>query len=443
MPEETLHENRSVYQDRSFIGMLVTQFLGAFNDNVFKQILLFVCIDLAAGKREDNLQGVATIVFAVPFILLSGYCGYFSDKKSKRDIVITSKVLEIVVMALGALAFLSGSVFAMMTVLFFMGAQSALFGPSKYGILPELFKDRDLPRVNGAILMTTFLSIILAFWISGEIKESLDGELWKASVICIGIAVVGTLTALLVRRTPVAHPEMSFHISALAVKHDTWKVIRKDRRLFWTLIAASVFWTTGGVVYPNATNDLGIQQFGWGEAATGRLAACTGIGIALGCAVAGFLSRSKFDGRLVRFGSTGMLIGLVLLALPGSTPGTIAIGWQGAVLALIWLGFCAGLFTVPLQVLLQAATPRDHVGRVMGAMNLANWIGLALSGVYYSIWNLIFSGMNVHIPYNAMYGAAALLILPLVLFYRPESVELGSIKDEHISDDKPEMNSSR
>ena len=166
--------------------------------------MLFVCIDLAAGRREDNLQGVATIVFAIPFILLSGYCGYLSDKISKRTIVVTSKVLEIAVMILGGMAFLSGNIMVMLSVLFFMGAQSALFGPAKYGILPELFPDRELPRVNGAILMTTFLSIILGFAIAGEIKEALNGELWKASYFCVAIAVIGTLTSLLIRKTPSA-----------------------------------------------------------------------------------------------------------------------------------------------------------------------------------------------------------------------------------------------
>lgn len=425
---------KTVYRDRSFLGMLITQFLGAFNDNVFKQILLFVCIDLAAGNRAENLQGMATTVFAVPFILLSGLCGFLSDKQSKRSIIVFSKVLELVVMGLGALAFLSGSVTAMMVVLFCMGSQSALFGPSKYGILPELFPERELPRVNGAILMTTFLSIILGFAISGEIKERLNDQLWVASFFCMAIAILGILTSLMVRKTPIAHPTMQFHLSALAVSKETKELILKDRRLLWALLATALFWTTGGVVYPNATNDLGIQQFGWGEAATGRLAACTGIGIAVGCFVGGYLSRDRFDGRLVRFGSTGMLIGLVVLALPGSTPDTIAIGWQGAILALIWLGFCAGLFTVPLNVFLQGATPRLHKGRVIGAMNLANWIGLAFSGVYYSICNKIFALDSLHVPHNAMYGAAALVVLPLVLFFRPESIELNEIRNNTCGD---------
>lgn len=427
MADGTPINQTSVYKDRSFIGMLVTQFLGAFNDNVFKQIMLFVCIDLAAGKREDNLQGVATIVFAIPFILLSGYCGYLSDKISKRTIVVTSKTLEIVVMILGGMAFLSGNIMVMLSVLFFMGAQSALFGPAKYGILPELFPDRELPRVNGAILMTTFLSIILGFAIAGEIKEALDGELWKASYFCVAIAIVGTLTSLLIRKTPIASPDIKFHISSLAVNRETARLIWNDKRLFWTLIATSVFWTTGGVVYPNATNDLGIQQFGWGEAATGRLAACTGIGIAIGCMVAGYLSRDKFDARLVRGGALGMLLGLIALAIPSSNSSSIAIGAPGAIAALIWLGFCAGLFTVPLQVFLQAATPSLHKGRIIGAMNLANWIGMGLAGVYYQLWNNLFAAQKFHVPHNAMYGAAAMLILLLVIFYRPKSISLGEI----------------
>ncbi|WP_417851358.1 MFS transporter [Thalassoglobus sp.] len=430
MADEPQKSHGPIYKDRSFLGMLVTQFLGAFNDNVFKQILLFVCIDFAAGKREADLQGLATTVFAIPFIILSGYCGFLSDKLSKRNLIVTSKVLEIVVMGLGGFAFLSGNISIMMAVLFLMGAQSALFGPSKYGILPELFSEKDLPRVNGWILMTTFLSIILGFAISGEIKEALNDDLWKASYICVGIAIVGTLTALMVRKTPIANPDAKFEPSTLIVNSETRRLIFKDRRLLWTLVATSVFWTTGGVVYPNATNDLGIKQFGWGEAATGRLAACTGIGIALGCLVAGYLSRNRFNGKLVRFGAIGMFLGLIVMALPSSSPATIAIGVPGAIIGLIWLGFCAGLFTVPLQVFLQTATPRLHKGRIIGAMNLANWIGMAMAGVYYSIWNQIFAIEGLNVPYNAMYGAAALLLLPLVLFYRPESVDLNDISSE-------------
>lgn len=449
MLEDTEAAQHSIYRDRSFLGMLITQFLGAFNDNFFKQFLLYVCLDLAIGNREQNLQGVASVVFAVPFILFSGYCGFLSDRTSKRQIVVISKLAEVVVMFLGMLAFLSHSLLAMFCVLFLMGTQSALFGPSKYGILPELFADRQLPRVNGSILMTTFLSIILAFWVSGEVKQLFAGQLWKASLFCIGIAVLGTLSSLMIRRTPVARPGLPFDWSVVAVSRDTWRVIWQDRRLFWTLLASSVFWTVGGVVYPNATNDLGKIQLGWSDAATGRLAACTGIGITLGCLVAGSLSRSRFDARLVKFGSWGMLLGLIALSLPGDKltrklpsgelfeTHHLAIGIPAGVTALIWLGFCAGLFTVPLQVFLQAATPVEHKGRIIGAMNLANWIGLAFAGVYYTIWNQLFTSRSFPMPCNAMYGAAALMLIPLALLFRPRTVELDAIHESAATTSQP------
>lgn len=417
---QAVSHNRSVLLDRSFIGMVLTQFLGAFNDNVFKQIILFICVGLAVDDRTKNLQGAATIAFSVPFILLSGYCGYLSDKVSKRSIIVLSKLLEILVMVLGMGAFLSGSVNVMLGVLFLMGAQSALFGPSKYGILPELFEMKDLPRVNGWVLMTTFLAIILGFTAAGYIKESLSDErLWTASFFCIGIAMLGTLTSLLIRPTPVARPEMTFHLSALAVSRETQLMLWENKRVLWVLLATSIFWTVGGVVYPNATNDLGMLQLKLGEASTGKLAACTGVGIAVGCFVAGALSRQQFDARLIRWGGRGMLLGMILLALPGSSSDTNLLGVAGSAAALVWLGFCAGLFTVPLTSYLQARTPRNQKGRIIGAMNLANWIGLAMSGVYYSVWNLILAGAQI--PPNAMYGAAALLLLPLVLFYHPRT----------------------
>src|SRR5690606_23623095 len=135
-------------------------FLGAFNDNLFKQLVLLLCVDLARNDPTQDQQGWAGVCFAVPFILFSGYAGFLSDRNSKRRIVVLAKVAEVLIMAMGLLAFLSGSLTALFVVLFLMGTQSAFFGPGKYGILPELLRDEDLPRANGIFLMTTFLAVI-------------------------------------------------------------------------------------------------------------------------------------------------------------------------------------------------------------------------------------------------------------------------------------------
>src|SRR5918996_1001269 len=162
-----------LYRDTSFRGMATTQFLGAFNDNLFKQLILLLATptaaQLASGGAADR-QAEAQVVFAASFLIFSGVAGYLSDRFSKRPVVILSKVAEIVVMLLGLIGFLYYGVVGfggMLFVLFLMGTQSAFFGPAKYGILPEMIRKSDLPRGNGIFLMLTFLAIIFGVALAG------------------------------------------------------------------------------------------------------------------------------------------------------------------------------------------------------------------------------------------------------------------------------------
>jgi acyl-[acyl-carrier-protein]-phospholipid O-acyltransferase/long-chain-fatty-acid--[acyl-carrier-protein] ligase len=415
----------ALYRDRSFWGIAVTQFLGAFNDNVFKQLVLLFCVNLAVEDRSQNAQGTAMLVFSAPFVLLSGFCGFLADRYSKRSIVVLSKVLEIVVMLLGLAAFLSGQLWALFVVLFLMGAQSALFGPAKYGILPELFEDQDLPRANGVLLMTTFTAIILGVAIAGQLMESFRSALWVSSSVCVGIAVVGTLTSLLIRATDVAHPGLPFDLSALAIPAETCRLLLGQRPLLLALAVTSLFWCVGGV-YQQAINDLGILQLQIGEATTGKLGACAALGIAVGCMVSGRLSHGRFNARLVRIGLWGMVLTLCGLAIPGWNGRASLLGVGGAATALVLLGGFAGLFAVPLQVYLQVKAPREQKGRIIGTTNLVNWIGIAISGVYYHGWNLVFASRQW--PPSLMFAAAAALLAPVALFYRPRDESLDRVE---------------
>src|SRR6478735_7197584 len=190
-----------LFGDPSFYGMTATQFLGAFNDNLFKQLMLLLAIPVgAAAATKADEQGFATMVFSLPFILFSGYAGYLSDRFSKRTVIVLAKLAEIGIMLLGVAAFLSYDLAGyrgLLVVLFLMGTHSAFFGPGKYGILPELFRDADLPRANGVILMTTFLAIIFGTASAGMLQgllydaagERVPERLWIGSLVCIGIAV--------------------------------------------------------------------------------------------------------------------------------------------------------------------------------------------------------------------------------------------------------------
>jgi acyl-[acyl-carrier-protein]-phospholipid O-acyltransferase/long-chain-fatty-acid--[acyl-carrier-protein] ligase len=248
-PEPTIgealrHESLpTLSRDASFWSMAVTQFLGAFNDNVFKQLILLLATptvaQVAAGTAED-LQSQAQLVFAASFLIFSGFAGYLSDRFSKRPIVILSKAAEIVCMLLGMVGFFFYDLIGfpgMLCVLFLMGTQSAFFGPSKYGILPEMLRPADLPRANGIFLMLTFLAIIFGMAAAGELKELLGNRLWIASLVCVGIAVLGTITSLWVRRVPPAQPDLEYRASCWVISNDMLALLRKDRELLWAIVS--------------------------------------------------------------------------------------------------------------------------------------------------------------------------------------------------------------
>jgi len=437
-----------LYEDLSFWGMNLTQFLGAFNDNLFKQVVLLLSIaavkaDGGEAVSEDD-QWLPMLVFAAPFLAFTGFAGYLSDKFSKRIIIILCKFAEIVVMALGGLGFYlytqSGSLTFAYTVLFLMGAQSAFFGPGKYGILPEMLRERDLPRANGFMLMLTFLAIIFGTVVAGQLLG--DGRLWLASSACVVIAVIGTLTSLFVRRVPAANPNLKFEPSAITVPPDMREMLAGDRPLLAALLVSSIFWLLAGLV-PSAVNAVGKLELQIGDAATSRLAGLIGVGIAIGCAIGGLVSKGRIDFRLLRIGVIGMCACLLIAGIPGGgdavgvkdaegnfvdLPGIGEsrqwLGYTGSIPIMLLLGVFTGLFAVPLQVFMQSRPPEDKKGRMIAVMNQANWVGVLLSaGTYYVLSRTVeYAGW----PRSTMFLFIAALTLPIAIFYHPKHDQLAN-----------------
>jgi MFS family permease len=463
-PESSARDPRpSLWHDLSYHGMNFTQFFGAFNDNLFKQLVLLICVDYFLATQTDY-QPYAQLMFALPFVLFSGFAGYLSDRISKVRIVVAMKIAEIGVMTAGlfALHAVTGRIEWLLLVVFLMGTHSAFFGPPKYGILPELFRGRDLPQVNGMIQMTTFLSIILGMALASLIKEWYDDRLWIGSAICIGIAVAGTLTSLVIRRTPVAHPGLKFTPSSLFMSGETWRMLRTDRPLLLVLVISSLFWFLGGVIQPSV-NAFGRLQMEYGDGRTGGLAVCMAIGIAIGCISAGAASRGKFRTGLVTLGASGVVGCLSALAALGSAHGVALMpkeptptvsstaetensaqspakrGAESTVkgpgesftellqttssfemvcrLLLVGVGFFAGLFYVPLAVVMQVRPPADKKGRMIGAMNLVNWICIVIAAGFYFAVIAVCQRLQIRVSW--IFAMSAAVMLPVALFYRP------------------------
>ena len=260
MTEETPFIRPPLFQDRSFWGLNLTQFFGAFNDNLFKQLVMLNCLDQASQGGRD-LQGLGLVLFAVPFIGISGFAGYLSDRFSKRTIIVLCKLAEVLIVLLGMIGFLLHSLPFLLAVLCLMGAHSAFFGPSKYGILPEMLRNQDLPRANGMILMATFLAIIFGLTAAGTVKYFFSSALWLASLPCLVIALLGLVTSLAIRRTPVAQPGLKFDAASFLIAPQTRQLLRHSPQLFSVLLMSSVFWFVGGTIYPPAINALAKEQF--------------------------------------------------------------------------------------------------------------------------------------------------------------------------------------
>jgi acyl-[acyl-carrier-protein]-phospholipid O-acyltransferase/long-chain-fatty-acid--[acyl-carrier-protein] ligase len=439
----------SLYRDRSFWGMTTTQLLGAFNDSVFKQIVLLLCatvIVVPASSASLDKQYVALALFSVPFVLFSGIAGYWSDRVTKKWIIVGAKVGEIVVMLLAAVAFATmaprvphGNIFLtagmpwfVLAVLFLMGTQSAIFGPAKYGVLPELFRGRDLPRCNGIVQMTTFLALILGTYVGGWLLDFFGPDLWKAGIVCVIIAAVGTATSTMIRRTPIAQRGAPFHISALAVAPDTWEMLRSDRALRNALWVYSAFWFVASI-FPMAVNTLGLETYRLDYKATSFLLATVSVGIASGFVLAGKLSKDRVRFGLVRIGTCGLIVASLLLSLPRSLTPVLTdagtrewphlLGLYGSYVALAAVGFFAGFFALPVQVFLQSRPPDNLKGRMIGTMNLVNWIGIIFAAVaFYPLCMSLLQAFGL--PNFAAFGVTAVVLVPVALFYHPRDANL-------------------
>jgi acyl-[acyl-carrier-protein]-phospholipid O-acyltransferase/long-chain-fatty-acid--[acyl-carrier-protein] ligase len=465
--------------DRSFWSLLVTQFLGAFNDNVYKQIVLLlavpvslaaavattppsgldrgqdraavVAVEGAEGERAEgegaegegaegaietevveeisnDSQGWVTAIFSLPFVLFSGFAGFLSDKFSKRRIIVLAKVAEIAVMLLGLLAFWSygfSGWIGLWFVLLMMGLQSTFFGPGKYGILPELFRKENLPRANGLILMTTFLAIIFGTVIAGKmvdafVIETNDGMrsasgLWIASLICVAIAVAGTISSMLIRPTRPSTPDAKLTVDDWGISKAMRSLLIKDRPLLLALLVSCVFWLVSGITVP-VVNRLGLSELKLDKANTSYLVACIGLGIMVGAIAANRLLKRLSPKTQVSIGLFGIAGVLILLGF-AKTGQTTIFGFGMCCFLLMGMGIFAAIFSIPIQVFLQDRPPSTLKGRMIATMNQANFVGIMLSGPIYQLFESISGSLNQ--PITVVFWMMAGLVLPLAIFYRP------------------------
>ena len=393
----------------ALLGLLSSQFLGAFNDNVYKIVLSLLTANQALATGEGS-SAIALIgaIFILPFVLFSGYAGYVADVFSKRTVLITAKCLEIVSMGLGIFAFLAGQLPLMLGVLFLMALQSTFFSPAKYGILPELLPDRDLSRANGLMEMGTFLAIILGTSIGSFLFATWNDQLERVGLVLLGLALVGSLASLTIPPVPASGSHKSFPLNPWAEIALGLKRLTHEKVLWLAALGTAYFWFLGALLQMDLIL-LGKEVMQLNDTQVGLLATFLAIGIGTGSLAAGRLSGDTVELGLVPLGSIGM--GIFSLLLSGS-----ASSYAQTAAMLVGLGFSGGLFIIPLQAFLQQRSGAQERGRVLATTNFLTTVGILIaSGALWLLRDFLGIQADTIIALSGVctFGATAYLLYSL------------------------------
>ncbi|MBI2949496.1 MAG: MFS transporter [Verrucomicrobia bacterium] len=368
---------------RGFWSLIVTQFQGAFSDNVLKNLVVFLIV--ATGMSLSDKHRIGELVgalFALPFILFSMAGGFLADRFSKRAITIGVKVFEIMVMLFATAGLALNNLPMQLAAVFLMGTHSAFFGPSKYGLLPELLPEKRLSWGNGILELGTFTAIILGTVAAAFMAEHLRGRHVWSGTILIGLAFVGFMTSLGITRVPGADPEKKFRVNFLAEVWRQLELVKKDRPLVLALIGNTYFNFLGALFLLNIFF-LGSEVLRVSETRIGMLNVALAMGIGTGSVAAGYLSGGKIEYGLVPIGALGLTGSGIALSFPGLTYGD-------ALLRLGLLGFTGGFFIVPVSALLQHRPDKRNKGGLLATANWFSFVGVFLaSGAHYAFTRVV------------------------------------------------------
>jgi acyl-[acyl-carrier-protein]-phospholipid O-acyltransferase/long-chain-fatty-acid--[acyl-carrier-protein] ligase len=396
-----------------FWSLIVTQFQGAFNDNGLKFLVIYLIVERNLPSTvRDRFILIVGALFAIPFILFSLAGGYLADRYSKRTVTIGTKLFEVGVGLFAIAALASGNLTAEAAAVFLISTQGALFGPSKYGLLPELLPENKLSWGNGIIELGTFLASITAVMFAGFLADAFRGRHVWSGVILLGLTLVGLFTSLGISRVPAADPARKFRANPFADLGGQLRIIARDRVLGWAVVGNTYLWFLAAllqfviVVY-------GHDVLRVNETEISYLQAAVGIGIGVGSLAAGYLSHGKIEFRLVPIGGIGMTVFGFLVSRHG-------LGIWPVRVDLCLLGFFGGFYAVPLNALIQHRPKREEKGGVIAAANLLSFVGVFLAaGLYFALS----SAAHLH-PGQIFFSGAVMTLAATfyAIFLMPDSL---------------------
>jgi len=442
--------------ERRFGPFFGVQFLGALNDNVFKQALVILLAYQTASftaMSSDTLQNLAQALFILPFFLFSATAGQLADKYEKSNLITITVSLELAVMALGAAGLFMKSIELLLTALFLGGVQSALFGPVKYAILPQQLREHELVGGNALVETGTSIAILAGMIVGGWMIIQPGWGVAGVAVLTCAISAAGIALSRFIPKAPPPDPGLAINWNAA---QETWRILRHaaaNRTVFLSILGMSWFWLYGALLvtqFPNLTKNV-LQG---NESVVTLLLVVFSIGIGVGSLLCERLSGHKVELGLVPFGSIGLTVFGLDLWLATSAPplhASLGVGeflrhpghWR-TLADLFLIGVFGGFYIVPLYALVQSRSEPTHRSRIIAANNVLNAlfivaaagiaIGLLAAGLSIPQLILVVALMNAAVAVY-IYGLVPEFLMRFIVWmlvhsvYRLRKVGLERIPD--------------
>lgn len=385
---------------RRFLPLFITQFLGAFNDNFYKNalaVLVVYFMTTLSSAHSNMLVALAGGLLILPMLLFSAQAGALADKFEKAKLIRIIKLAEVAIMILGAFAFMTQNLFLLMSGVFFLGVQMTFFGPLKYSILPAQLEKDELIGGNAIIEMGTFVAILLGYILS-VIFITLPNGLVIVSGTIVVIALLGYLSSQFIPASPAPSPELTLSLNFVKETISIINVSRKSKDVFLCILGSSWFWLLGFTfltLFPNYAKDI-IQ----GNDQIYVLFLTTfSIGIAVGSSFCNRILKGRIEATFVPLAAFGMSLfmidlffatlnemhGVHLVKLITPKVFFHSFNHFRILIDLFLIAFCGGLYIVPLYSIMQYRGENEYKARIIASNNIMNALFMTVAAILIAV----------------------------------------------------------
>lgn len=400
MTDSTSIKTKSTLASRGFIGLLVTQFFGAFNDNMFRWLAVPLAKQVMVGQEAMSLS-IGLACFTVPYLILASPAGFLADRFSKRTVIVGCKVAEVLIMLIGLCAILMQSVVMLFIVVGLMGCQSALFCPAKFGSIPELVSDEDLSKANGWMGMITVSASAFGTIAGNFLFATCDidisqtvvfADIMTPAIYLLGVAAIGLTASLFITRLPAADPSRKIPPNPIKETYCDLKLLVSNTVLFRASLGIAFFWMLASLANLNI-DVFGTQELGLSQSHVGIFLGVLVVGVAVGSVLAGIWSEGKVELGIVPMGALGIVLSSFILYFVGysidNTQPIDNLTYYAAMASLGLLGLAAGLFDIPLESFLQYKSDTQNRGTILAANNFVSFsFILVAAGAFYVLQDI-------------------------------------------------------